>query len=207
MAKRKKNYTSESYDLPDIDGINELHEKVKGTKAPTPDADKLNEIIGGDVRPVVVYPIPCPKASGDELEDDFAYSREILKLALAQAALSVNELATIGQTSNHSRPYETLVGLISAISGATSQLMGLHEKKKKIANIGVEESNQTPAVPAKTTNINNQTNILCNTPQSTSDMLKALKEEKRETLDLTTNEPVPVEVKELTEKELEDIPF
>lgn len=133
-------------------------------------ADKLN--INDEIEPVeglkVNFEEPVFTDNESDLIDDYKYIRKKLRFSVA-ACEAVLESALKDMAINPgARSVEGCSAIIKTITECTNQLLGLHEKKKKIFNI---------AEPEKTTTVDGESDdagVKC----SVDDIIESLSKQK-----------------------------
>ena len=69
----------------------------------------------------------------EEAEKDFNESREVLRGLITKGAEAIGDMHSIAQSNEEARSFEVLATLIKTVGETTEKLIGVHEKKKKLA--------------------------------------------------------------------------
>ena len=116
-----------------------------------------------DIKP----PVVSQGKKEEQLEDDFQEARDALKRSMVYSEEAIQGILQIAQNSDNPRAYEVAGQLIKALSDQAKDVMEVQEKKTKIDNADGNTGQK----------ISKQTNIVFN--GSTSDLLKAIKDEQK----------------------------
>ena len=104
-------------------------------------------------------------------EEDLQYARSILKQAEAYNAEAIEGILHIARNSDQPRAYEVAGGLIKNLQDNAKDMIDVHERQKRVT-----------ADDPKKGQIKTQNNLFVG---STKDLLKAIKDEEKKTIDVT----------------------
>ena len=107
-------------------------------------------------------------------EEDLQYARSILKQAEAYNAEAIEGILHIARNSDQPRAYEVAGGLIKNLQDTAKDMIDVHERQKRVT-----------ADDPKKGQIKTQNNLFVG---STKDLLKAIKDEDRKTIDVTPDD-------------------
>ena len=88
-----------------------------------------------------------------EAEEDFAIARENVKGALDKGAEALSGILRIAEASEHPRAYEVAANLIKTIVDSNKSLLDLHEQRRQLAPVKVEEKKATEAASITNNNV------------------------------------------------------
>jgi hypothetical protein len=89
-----------------------------------------------------------------EAEEDFAVARENVKDILDKGTEALAGILRIAEASEHPRAYEVAANLIKTLTESNKSLLDLHETRRQLAPIKVEEKKPEAATPGSVTNNN-----------------------------------------------------
>ena len=107
-------------------------------------------------------------------EEDLQYARSMLKQAEAYNAEAIEGILHIARNSDQPRAYEVAGGLIKNLQDNAKDMIDVHERQKRVT-----------ADDPKKGQIKTQNNLFVG---STKDLLKAIKDEDRKTIDVTPDD-------------------
>lgn len=107
-------------------------------------------------------------------EEDLQYARSMLKQAEAYNAEAIEGILHIARNSDQPRAYEVAGGLIKNLQDNAKDMIDVHERQKRVT-----------ADDPKKGQIKTQNNLFVG---STKDLLKAIKDEDKKTIDVTPND-------------------
>ena len=107
-------------------------------------------------------------------EEDLQYARMMLKQAEAYNAEAIEGILHIARNSDQPRAYEVAGGLIKNLQDNAKDMIDVHERQKRVT-----------ADDPKKGQIKTQNNLFVG---STKDLLKAIKDEDRKTIDVTPDD-------------------
>lgn len=107
-------------------------------------------------------------------EEDLQYARSILKQAEAYNDEAIQGIMHIARNSDQPRAYEVAGALIKNLQDTAKDMIDVHERQKRVT-----------ADDPKKGQIKTQNNLFVG---STKDLLKAIKDEDRKTIDVTPND-------------------
>ena len=107
-------------------------------------------------------------------EEDLQYARSMLKQAEAYNAEAIEGILHIARNSDQPRAYEVAGGLIKNLQDNDKDMIDVHERQKRVT-----------ADDPKKGQIKTQNNLFVG---STKDLLKAIKDEDRKTIDVTPDD-------------------
>jgi hypothetical protein len=108
---------------------------------------KISEIF--DIEPVKPPELPTVYEPNQDVNDDAELARKNIIKLLEIGNNAVEEAAQVANSSEAPRAYEVLSNMLKTLSDMNSQLMDIHEKKKKIKGPEVQQ----PAPGTVTNNI------------------------------------------------------
>ena len=121
----------------------------------------LTPYIPADPKPVVV--IDQPTDDFTKIDNDADMASENIKGLLDVGKTAIQQAASIAEDSEEPRAYEVLANMMKIMADMNSQLLDIHDKKKKIKGV---------AIPVPQGNTINNTAVFVGT---TSEMLKNIK--------------------------------
>ena len=107
-------------------------------------------------------------------EEDLQYARSMLKQAEAYNAEAIEGILHIARNSDQPRAYEVAGGLIKNLQDNAKDMIDVHERQKRVT-----------ADDPKKGQIKTQNNLFVG---STKDLLKAIKDEDKKTIDVTPDD-------------------
>lgn len=100
--------------------------------------------------------VPDPVEATQEekdAEEDFAIARENVKDILDKGSEALSGILRIAEASEHPRAYEVAANLIKTLVESNAKLLDLHEQRRQLAPVKVEEK-KTEAAAGPITNNN-----------------------------------------------------
>lgn len=88
-----------------------------------------------------------------EAEEDFAIARKNVKCALDKGVEALSGILRIAEASEHPRAYEVAANLIKTIVDSNKSLLDLHEQRRQLAPVKVEEKKAMEATSITTNNV------------------------------------------------------
>ena len=107
-------------------------------------------------------------------EEDLQYARSMLKQAEAYNAEAIEGILHIARNSDQPRAYEVAGGLIKNLQDNAKDMIDVHERQKRVTSDDPKKGQ-----------IKTQNNLFVG---STKDLLKAIKDEDRKTIDVTPDD-------------------
>lgn len=71
-------------------------------------------------------------ATGNDVEDDYSFSRKTFQDLINKGNMAIDELAQLASSTEHPRSYEVLATLIKTVSESTKDLYDIHKKTKDL---------------------------------------------------------------------------
>lgn len=124
----KKNVNKNLSKILDVEEVK--HEKPKPVTTNT----NLVSIVETSNNAIVGTSQEAPVANIAELQDDFVYARDRLKVILETGNTALNKLVDVAHESEEPRAYEVIAKLITSMTDATDKLMDVHVKNKIVRN-------------------------------------------------------------------------